>query len=255
MGDALKKRVRRELLEMSRLLGRPEHGLAILSEGNTSAKCSEETFFVKASGCALQTLEPGNLVEMHTARIAAMLDKHADDAEIARDLLDARVDPAAAKPSVETTFHGWLLLQPEVDFVGHTHPLRVNQILCTKQAAAFAARRRFPDEVVCCGAASLVIDYADPGVPLARAIRTGWQDFVRRTGCAPRLLLLRNHGMIAVGPTARAVVATTLMAEKAAAVFAGGCAAGKPVHLPEPEVRRIATRRDEHYRQRLLERT
>ena len=39
-----------ELLELSHELGAEHRQLAILGEGNTSTKLSDETFFVKASG-------------------------------------------------------------------------------------------------------------------------------------------------------------------------------------------------------------
>ena len=39
-----------QLVELSRELGRPEYDLAIAGEGNTSARESADTFWVKASG-------------------------------------------------------------------------------------------------------------------------------------------------------------------------------------------------------------
>ena len=46
-----------DLLNLSHELGREDRGLAMLGEGNTSARLTEDTFLVKASGTCLGTLE------------------------------------------------------------------------------------------------------------------------------------------------------------------------------------------------------
>ncbi|HSW43277.1 MAG TPA: hypothetical protein VLM76_12275 [Patescibacteria group bacterium] len=47
-----------QLIGLSRSLGEPSRQLAILGEGNTSARIDDETFWVKASGTQLATAEP-----------------------------------------------------------------------------------------------------------------------------------------------------------------------------------------------------
>ncbi len=244
--------IRRALLQLSQELGKPEHRLAILGEGNTSARVDEATFLVKASGSELRNLQSEQLVQVRFDRVLALLEQSLDDAATNEVLLAARVDQAAPKPSVETSFHAWLLRQEGVNFVGHTHSIEANKILCSDKAELFATRRLFPDEIVCCGPRSLLIEYVDPGTLLALAIRNGWKKFVEENGLAPRLILLKNHGIIAVGASAGAVLATTFMAIKAAEIFNGACANGKLVFMPEHEVQRIYSRQDEHYRQRML---
>ena len=174
------------------------------------------------------------------------------DTEIDDRLLAARVDPTSKKPSVEAMFHAWLLTLPGVNFVGHTHPVAVNKILCTDHAATFATRRLFPDEIVCCGTELVLVPYVDPGLKLAKAIRTAVTEFVDRLGRAPRIILLENHGLIALGATPEAVMAATLMAVKAAEIFAGATALGSPKFLPADVVARIAGRPDELYREKML---
>jgi ribulose-5-phosphate 4-epimerase/fuculose-1-phosphate aldolase len=63
---------------------------------------------------------------------------------------------------------------------------------------------------------------------------------------------LENHGIIALGKTADAVLACTCMADKAATIFAGAAAMGGPVFLPREQIERIAGRPDEVYRQKQL---
>lgn len=243
----------RDLLELSHALGREERRLAILGEGNTSMRSGSDSFVVKASGSNLGSLTAAGLVDCRLSALETLRRaRDLDDAAIDDGLLAARLDPTARKPSVEAIFHAYLLTLPGVNFVGHTHPVAVNRLLCSRYAQEFAERRLFPDEVVCCGAESVIIPYVDPGLQLARAIETQVVEFVQRTARAPRLILLVNHGLIALGATPAAVLAATLMAVKAAEIFAGAAALGGPRFLTPAQVERIAGRRDEHYREKVL---
>ena len=244
---------RTALLSLSHELGTETRALAILGEGNTSARLGDATFLVKASGSSLATLAPDDLVECWFEPLRAMLDGgEIDDVRIDEILFGCRVDPAAKKPSVEAVFHADLLSLPGVEFVGHAHPVSVNAVLCSPRAEEFAKRRLFPDEIVCCGVGSVFVPYVDPGLRLARAIHEGVKEFRHATGTLPRVILLANHGVITLGTSPQAVLAAMLMVDKAARIFAGAAALGGPQFLGEADVHRIANRADEHYRQRAL---
>ncbi len=75
---------------------------------------------------------------------------------------------------------------------------------------------------------------------------------MEKHGQAPRIILLQNHGLIALGGSPASVLAATLMATKAAAIFMGAAALGGPTFLTPPHVDRIAGRADEAYRQQQL---
>jgi rhamnose utilization protein RhaD (predicted bifunctional aldolase and dehydrogenase) len=242
------------LLDLSHQLGREDRKLAILGEGNASARVSADTFVVKASGSNLATLTSTGVSACRSEVLVKLLSaKTITDEAIDAALLASRTDPSAKKPSVEAIFHAYLLTLPGIEFVGHTHPITVNQLLCSKHAATFARRRIFPDEIVCCGTESVFVPYADPGLRLAQSIRTAVVSYIKRLGRAPRVILLENHGLIALGSTPEAVLAATLMAAKAAEIFVGAAAVGgTPRFLTGAQVARIAGRADEHYRQKAL---
>ncbi len=242
-----------DLLELSHFLGQEERDLAILGEGNTSAKLDDETFLVKASGSCLETLGPDDVVACRFDALLPMLDQDdLTDQKIEDHLLACRVDTQSKKPSVETLFHAYLLTLPEINFVGHTHSIPVNQILCSPLAEQFATKKLFPDEIVCCGARSVFVPYTDPGLRLSQVIREKTVAFMDEFGAPPRVILLANHGLITLGKTPGAVKAAMLMAHKSAEIFAGAAAMGGPVFLSDEDVDRIANRIDEHYRQRAL---
>ena len=241
------------LLDLAHELGRADRSLAILGEGNVSAKLDDARFAVKSTGCALATLTEREVTTCETKVILAMPEQNeASDEAVEQCLLKARVDPEGRKPSIETMFHAWLLSLPGVEFVAHCHPLYANQVLCSPRARDFAERRMFPDQIVYCGATSVFVPYADPGLPLAREIAECTRAVYAKTNHLPRLILLENHGIITLGATVEAALGCALMAEKAAAIFAGAAALGGPNFLSSQHVERIATRRDEVQRQAAL---
>ena len=242
-----------DLLTLSHEFGREDRGLAILGEGNTSARLSDETFAVKASGTCLGNLKAEDTVECRFSALLPLLEKKSlTDKEIDDALLASRVNPKAKKPSVEAVFHAWLLTLPGINFIGHAHAKAVNQILCSPRAKDFACHRMFPDEIVCCSVASVLVPYTDPGLKLAQAIRQETKAFIKKVGHQPRVILMQNHGAITLGASWQAVLSAMLMAEKAAKVFVGAAVLGGPVFFSKANVERIAGRPDEAYRQRAL---
>jgi rhamnose utilization protein RhaD (predicted bifunctional aldolase and dehydrogenase) len=241
------------LLELSHQLGADRLRMAILGEGNTSVRLDDHTFAVKASGSSLAVLSDADVTRCVFSRLLPLLDLNAaTDLEVDQALLAARVDETAKKPSIEALFHAYLLTLPGVRCVGHVHAIAVNQILCSPRAREFAEKRTCPDEIVMCGVESVFVPYAEPGLGLSQAIRREIVAFVKRTGRDPKIILLQNHGIIALGASPKAVLGSLLMAEKAAEIFVGAAALGGPVFLTAAQCERIAGRPDEHYRQKML---
>ena len=241
------------LLDLSHKLGDPARQMAILGEGNASARLSSETFLVKASGCSLPTLDKNGVVECCAKTLLALLEKtNLSDAEIDGTLLNSRLDATAKKPSVEALFHAWLLSLPGIEFVGHTHAPAVNSILCSPRAREFAEKRIFPDEIVCCDVASVFIPYTDPGLKLAQVIREQTEKFIHAVGRPPRVILMENHGIITLGRSIEAVLSAMLMAEKTAGIWVGAAALGGPTFMTPEHVERISGRPDEAVRRKML---
>ena len=246
-------KIKKQLLYLSHALGNKENKLVILGEGNTSARIDKKTFFIKASGSQLANLKDNQLIPVRFDKILAMINKKLSDKEVHNVLMAAKSDHSRLKPSVETSFHAWLLKQPKVRFVGHTHPSAVLKILCSEHVQFFAEQRLFPDHIVYCGPKSLFLDYIDPGYSLAKNISQGWETFVQNNGYAPKVILMKNHGVIVVGPSPEHVLASTLMVVKAAEIFLGAKNLGKIIFMSNSEVDRIAHREDETYRQKQID--
>jgi rhamnose utilization protein RhaD (predicted bifunctional aldolase and dehydrogenase) len=241
-----------QLVAMSRALGEPARDYVILGEGNTSARVGEDRMWVKASGASLRGITADGFVQVRRDKVLELFEAgDIGDAEIEQGLRAAMLDSTLTRrPSVETLFHAYFLGVEGVKFVGHTHPTAVNAILCSRYGRDAVAGRIYPDEIVVCGVCPLFVDYVDPGVPLARAIRDQTQRYIAEQGRPPRSVLMQNHGVIALGSTPAQVEAITATWVKTARIISGTMAFGGPRFLSDRNVERICTRPDEHHRHR-----
>ncbi len=239
--------VLQQLIEATRRLGDPAKDYVIIGEGNTSTRADEESFWVKASGSRMVDIGPDGFVRVRFAPVLAMLDAgDMGDDEIKRRLVDAKVDPQApGHPSTEALMHALALGLPGVNYVGHTHPVAVNSLMCSVHAEEAIAGRLFPDEIVVCGPAAAYVPYTDPGIPLARAVWRSLQEYQARRGHAPKTIFIQNHGLVALAAHAAEMENITAMAVKSARIVAGAYALGGPRFLTQKDVERIHTRPDE----------
>lgn len=249
MSDAIVK----DLLWLSHELGKPENAMAILGEGNTSARLDDGTFYVKGSGSQLMTLQEKQLSRARFDDVLGMLDEpDMDETTIDQRLKASLTDPAMVKPSIETMLHALCLTEGGAKFAGHTHAEAVNQVLCSKLGPEPFMRHIFPDAIVVCGRVPMVVPYVDPGMPLAIAFRDALKAYLDAHGKPPKLALMLNHGILALGQTAKDVLNTSLMAQKWARILVGSLQLGGATYLSEASADAIDGRQDEHYRRKML---
>ncbi|HUA69144.1 MAG TPA: class II aldolase/adducin family protein [Candidatus Saccharimonadales bacterium] len=241
------------LIQLSHELGREDRHLAILGEGNTSADLGDGTFYVKASGSQLGTIDEDGFTRVKMAPIFNALDVPDKTDDAVRIVLeDCRVDKKAKLPSVETFLHAICLREGGAKWVGHTHPVSVLKILCSQLGAAPFHRHIFPDAIVVCGRHVAEVPYIDPGIRLAVELRKSLRQFIKKHGAAPKVILMVNHGPVVLGQTDRDVFNTMLMLDKWACILAGNYSVGAPRFLDEKLSDRIESRPDEHYRRRII---
>jgi len=250
-----KEQALQSLVEMSRALGDPMKEYVLLGEGNTSTRVDDQTFLVKASGQQLGSIGPEGFVEVRYQPVLEMLEAgEMSDQQLHDGLMAARVDPQGSyKPSVETLFHAFLLTLPGVEFVGHTHPAAVNSLLCAQGARELVYGCLFPDQIVYCGLHPVYLAYVDPGLLLARVMREHIEGYMHEHGEVPKVILMQNHGFVAIGKNAREVLDITAMYVKTAKVLMGTHAFGGPRFFTSAQAERLHTRPDEEYRRQVAE--
>ena len=247
-------KILKQLVALSNNLGRPELDYAIMGEGNTSARVDESSFYVKVSGSELRTATTSSFVRCSMERVLALMDvPDLDDKKTKEGLVAAKVDPAdPGHPSIEALLHALCLRLPGINFVGHTHPVTINAITCSVNFEVAFAGRLFPDEIVVCGIAPVLVPYMDPGIPLALEVGSRLNKHLEEHGEPPRVVIIQNHGLIALGRTPQQVEDITRMEVKVARILLGTYSAGGPRFMTQHDVDRIHTRPDELYRKQKL---
>jgi rhamnose utilization protein RhaD (predicted bifunctional aldolase and dehydrogenase) len=252
-----------ELVALTRRIGDPAADLVVLAEGNTSVRLSGDRFAVKASGSRMDLAEAGDFVVGELSELVDVLERGGTDQETLSRLLSAR-DSASEGPasppersggnqiraSIETLVHV-VALAAGATWVAHTHPTAVVGLLAVREAEELWSAPLFPDEAVVLGE-PVWVPYAAPGIALGTAVHTAVRDRLDRDGVPPRLVLLGNHGIVALGATATEVETITTMAVKAARVRAVALGAGTLAALDIEHARGLAGRPDEAARRTLL---
>ena len=121
------------------------------------------------------------------------------------------------------------------------------KILCSSKIYEFAEKRIFPDQVVFNGKNSCVIPYVKPGVELKKIIELEISKWISNYGQLPKLILLKNHGIITFGKTIDECVIKTEICEKSAEIFLGASIHGIDF-LTVDEVNELLNDEKEKYR-------
>jgi rhamnose utilization protein RhaD (predicted bifunctional aldolase and dehydrogenase) len=235
-----------ELVALTRRVGDPAADLVVLAEGNTSVRLSGDRFAVKASGSRMDIAEAGDFVIGELPELVDVLERGGTDQETLSRLLSA----GTSRASIETLVHV-VALAAGATWVAHTHPTAVVGLLAVREARELWEAPLFPDEAVVLGE-PVWVPYAAPGIALGTAVHAAVRERLDRDGAAPRLVLLGNHGIVALGATATEVETITTMAVKAARVRSVALGAGTLTPLGIEHARELAGRPDEAARRTLL---
>lgn len=210
--------LRESLVELHAEL--PRHNLVVWTGGNVSARDPESGLIaIKPSGVRYEDL---------TAETMVVLDP------------DGTVVEGSYSPSSDTASHLYVYRhRPDINGVVHTH---------SRYATAFAAVGRsipvyltaqadeFGGEIPCAGFTLI----GDEGI--GRLVVEG-------IGSSPAILL-KNHGVFTVGPTAKAAVKAAIMTEDVAATVFAALQLGTPDVLPDDVVAKLHDRYMNVYGQR-----
>lgn len=191
----------------------------------------------------LAKLEPADWLHYDIERLNAA---SAQDPVNAEEVAGARLHGEyGAEPHEDLTLFCWLLAQdPALRMVAHIHPVVVDQITASPRARQFADRRTVHDEVIELGSASLLVNYAEPGIGLAREIQKKmilWRD---RNKSVPRIILVQNHGVILAATTSEVLLRQIEALLKYAELFVGASLLGGPVFLTPQAITQI----EQHHR-------
>src|SRR5205814_2629779 len=184
-----------QLVYQSRLVG-AEEALVLWGGGNNSVKSQStdllgrpiEVMVIKSSGSDMKTVVPKQFPAVRLDYIAPLRTRTEEmpDQEMVDYLARCLVDPASARPSIETLLHAFLPAKA----VLHTHADAILAITNT--------RGRETTVRECFGRSVLIVPYKRPGFSLSRDVAECFEKHPDAEG-----LVLMNHGLITWGDTAR----------------------------------------------------
>jgi L-ribulose-5-phosphate 4-epimerase len=200
----------------------PRHGLVAWTSGNLSARVpGEELMVIKASGIPYEQLTPAAIVVC--------------------DLHGTLVEGDLA-PSSDAAAHGYVYRElDDVGGIAHTH---------SGYATAWAAR----GEAIPCVLTAMADEFGGE-IPLAPFARIGDEEIGRavvETLATHRssAVLLRSHGVFALGPNARAAIKSAVMCEDVARTVHLARALGDPIPLAPEDIDALHHRYQNVYGQR-----
>jgi len=218
----------RDLLNLYSVLGTHVVG----AEGNIS-KRTHDGFIIKASGISFNETTEANLVECNNQ---------------GNPLPNQKL-----KPSMESTLHGYIFSNYDINYIAHTHPTSTLKLICTDLINTFATRRLFPDQVIYNGIVSCVVPYATPGIELKNVLERSLTNYINTNNQFPKLILLKNHGIITASKTAKECIFNTQICEKSAEIFLGCIETTSNINfLTRHEINSLINNKDEQYRQTLI---
>jgi rhamnose utilization protein RhaD (predicted bifunctional aldolase and dehydrogenase) len=233
-----------ELVALTRSLGEPDRDLVILAEGNTSQLLPDGRITVKTSGSRMRDATADDFVVASLPPLVELLTSEtATQADLTAALDAGIVDGRRRRGSIEALVHVAVQAIAPTAFVGHTHPTAVVGLLSSVHTATAFERAAYSDEAVVIGT-PLLVPYAQPGIALGRVFYRCLREHADSTGELPALVLLANHGIVALAPTAEGVEAISEMAVKAARVREIAYAVGGLSPLSAESVASYAARDD-----------
>ena len=196
--------------------------LVTWTSGNVSARAGD-LLVIKPSGVAYDDLTPESMVVC--------------------DLDGKPVSPGSLSPSSDTATHAYIYRHmPEVGGVVHTH---------STYATAWAAR----GEAIPCVITAMADEFGGE-IPVGPFALIGSDEIGRGvvatlSGHRSPAVLMRSHGVFAIGPTARAALKAAVMCEDAARTVHLARAFGGPLTpIPPDQIDALYRRYQQEYGQR-----
>jgi L-ribulose-5-phosphate 4-epimerase len=210
--------LRKLVCELNKQL--PKERLVTMTSGNVSGRDAETGYVViKPSGVSFDDLTPEGM---------SVVD------------VDGNIIESSLAPSVDTKSHLVIYRKMiHINGVVHTH---------SNYATSFAAIGMPIPPVL----TAIADEFGGP-IPCAPYCQIGEEQIgeavVEHIGASPAILM-QNHGVFAIGPTPQAAFKAAVMVEDVAKTVHLAMLKGKPIPIPEEEVRRGFKRYQEKYGQR-----
>jgi len=211
------EKLREEVWRMN--LELPKNRLVSMTSGNVSGRDKKTGYVViKPSGVSYEDLRPSHMVVVD---------------------LEGKIIEGSLKPSVDTPTHLYIYRhRDDVKGIVHTH---------SNYATSFAALDKSIPVYL-----TAMADEFGGSIPVGAYAKIGGEEIgeeiINSIGDSPAILM-KNHGVFTIGPSAKAALKTAVMLEDIAKTVFLALLQGTPDELPPEEVKRAHRRYKEKYGQ------
>lgn len=211
--------LREQLCDLHRLL--PANNLVAWTSGNISARIpGRDAMLIKASGLHYADLTPESMVEVDIGTLAVT---------------------GSLKPSSDTATHAYIYrAMPEIGGIVHTH-------------SPFATAWSTSGRDIPCILTAMADEFGGP-IPCAGFALIGGEEIGREvvrtlSGHRSPAVLLRSHGVFAIGPTPGDAVKAAVMCEDVARIVMLAHQVGEPHTIAPADIDRLHERYVNEYGQ------
>ncbi len=211
------EKLREEVWRMN--LELPKNRLVSMTSGNVSGRDKKTNYVViKPSGVSYEDLKPSHMVVVD---------------------LEGKIIEGSLKPSVDTPTHLYIYRhRDDVNGIVHTH---------SNYATSFAALGKSIPVYL-----TAMADEFGGSIPVGAYAKIGGEEIgeeiINSIGDSPAILM-KNHGVFTIGPSAKAALKTAVMLEDIAKTVFLALLRGTPDEIPPEEVKRAHRRYKEKYGQ------
>ena len=211
------EKLREEVWRMN--LELPKNRLVSMTSGNVSGRDKKTNYVViKPSGMSYEDLKPSHMVVVD---------------------LEGKIIEGSLKPSVDTPTHLYIYRhRDDVNGIVHTH---------SNYATSFAALGKSIPVYL-----TAMADEFGGSIPVGAYAKIGGEEIgeeiINSIGDSPAILM-KNHGVFTIGPSAKAALKTAVMLEDIAKTVFLALLQGTPDEIPPEEVKRAHRRYKEKYGQ------
>ncbi|TET13069.1 hypothetical protein E3J84_00530 [Candidatus Aerophobetes bacterium] len=211
------EKLREEVWQMN--LELPKNRLVTMTSGNVSGRDKKTGYVViKPSGISYEDLKPSHIVVVD---------------------LEGKIIEGSLKPSVDTPTHLYIYRhRDDVNGIVHTH---------SNYATSFAALGKSIPVYL-----TAMADEFGSFIPVGVYAKIGGEEIgeeiINSIGDSPAILM-KNHGVFTIGPSAKAALKTAVMLEDIAKTVFLALLQGTPDEIPPEEVKRAHRRYKEKYGQ------
>ena len=203
-----------------------------LNQISISALVNQDSFLLNSVETNSRQITKGDIYEYRLEPVLNILNsEYLSNSKILEIIKSSQESKGSPKASTETLIHALCLKYGEAKYVAHSHSLTVNKILCSQIGSTAFKGHVFADSITACGKTPATISFVEAGFFQAKAVYNELKSFKKINFQTPKILLMENHGPIALAKNPKELVNIIKTLEQWAELLLAGYQLSGPNYL------------------------